>query len=152
MQAFRTYGISISHAPAHAKSKLFWRETTYERLLSAMYGNNPACWNNDLEGMERMRSIINYLTRMRLIDAVGELELTYDGPLDGIPKGYKAWFNFYRKTPPPTSRWCSDIGRRSTANATSTICHALDTGCVWGNALTALRLHDRERFSVDSVE
>jgi bis(5'-nucleosyl)-tetraphosphatase (symmetrical) len=123
----------------------------YAQLLSAMYGNNPACWNNDLEGMERMRTIINYFTRMRLIDAVGELELTYDGPLDGIPKGYKAWFHFYRKVPP---RFPLVFGHWAAINGESRVrdCCALDTGCVWGNTLTAMRLGDRERFSVDSVE
>ena len=47
-----------------------------------------------------LRSIINYLTRMRLIDAVGVLELTYDGGLDGMPRGYDAWFEFYRTKRP----------------------------------------------------
>ena len=83
-------------------------------LLAEMYGNYPACWSDGLKGMERTRSIINYLTRMRLIDAVGVLELTYDGGLEGMPRGYDAWFDFYRAKRPrlPVS---SAIGRRSTA-------------------------------------
>jgi bis(5'-nucleosyl)-tetraphosphatase (symmetrical) len=123
----------------------------YAEVLSAMYGNNPACWDDELEGMARVRSIINYFTRMRLIDAVGKLELTYDGPLDGIPKGYKAWFQFYRKSGPALplifGHWAAINGKSGVDDLI-----ALDTGCVWGNTLTALRLHDRERFSVRSVE
>ena len=124
---------------------------TYAEVLSAMYGNNPACWNDDLEGMQRMRTIINYFTRMRLIDAVGELELTYDGPLVGIPKGYRAWFDFYRDARPRLplifGHWAAINGRSGVDDV-----YALDTGCVWGYTLTALRLNDCERFSVDSVE
>ncbi len=123
----------------------------FVEVLSAMYGNNPACWNDELKGMERLRSIINYLTRMRLVNAVGELELVYDGPLTNIPKGYRAWFHFYRKTPPPLrlvfGHWAAINGQCDVDDL-----YALDTGCVWGNRLTALRLHDRERFSVKSVE
>ncbi len=123
----------------------------FVEVLSAMYGNNPACWNDELKGMERLRSIINYLTRMRLINAVGELELAYDGPLTNIPKGYRAWFHFYRKAPPPLplvfGHWAAINGQCDVDDL-----FALDTGCVWGNRLTALRLNDRERFSVKSVE
>jgi bis(5'-nucleosyl)-tetraphosphatase (symmetrical) len=124
---------------------------SYSELLSGMYGNNPACWNNGLSGMKRMRSIINYLTRMRLIDAVGGLELKYDGPLVGIPKGYRAWFDFYRDARPRLplifGHWAAINGECGVDDL-----YAMDTGCVWGNRLTALRLDDGERFSVDSVE
>lgn len=123
----------------------------YQKLLAAMYGNNPACWNDGLTGMKRLRSIINYLTRMRLIDTVGTLELTYDGPLVGIPSEYQPWFEFYRAVPP---RLPLVFGHWAALNGVSGIdqMHALDTGCVWGNRLTALRLDDVERFSVGFVE
>jgi bis(5'-nucleosyl)-tetraphosphatase (symmetrical) len=125
---------------------------SYAELLSAMYGNNPACWSDELSGMQRMRSIINYFTRMRLIDAVGGLELKYDGPLVGkLPKGYRAWFDFYRNEGPHLplifGHWAAINGQCGVDGM-----YAMDTGCVWGNRLTALRLSDRERFSVDSVE
>jgi len=123
----------------------------YEDVLAAMYGNNPACWDDELRGMKRLRLIINYLTRMRLIDAVGTLDLTYDGPLVGIPRGYSAWFEFYRTVPP---RFPVIFGHWAALNGVSGMerMHALDTGCVWGNRLTALRLDDVERFSVGFVE
>ena len=127
------------------------RDDDYGALLAEMYGNLPACWSDGLTGMERMRSIINYMTRMRLIDAVGVLELTYDGALGGIPKGYNAWFDFYRTERPRLplifGHWAAINGQCDVDDM-----HALDTGCVWGNKLTALRLDDRERFSVNSVE
>jgi len=120
-------------------------------LFASMYGNNPACWNDEQVGMERLRTIVNYLCRMRLIDAVGGLELKFDGPLETIPAGYKAWFEFYRGAPPPLSlvfgHWAAIDGECDVDRI-----HAIDTGCVWGNRLTALRLDDRERMSVRSVE
>ena len=143
---------SLDAAQAHAREveRLLARDD-YATLLAAMYGNNPACWSDELRDMERIRWIINGLTRMRLIDAVGCLELTYAGPLDGIPPGYRAWFEFYRDTPP---RLPLIFGHWAALNGVSGVehLHALDTGCVWGNRLTALRLGDLERFAVDSVE
>jgi bis(5'-nucleosyl)-tetraphosphatase (symmetrical) len=123
----------------------------YGALLAQMYGNSPACWSDGLTGMERLRSIINYMTRMRLIDAVGVLELTYDGGLEGMPRGYDAWFDFYRAKRP---RLPLIFGHWAAINGSCDVdhMHALDTGCVWGNRLTALRLDDGERFSVGSVE
>jgi len=120
-------------------------------LLAEMYGNYPACWSDGLKGMDRTRSIINYLTRMRLIDAVGVLELTYDGGLEGMPRGFDAWFDFYRAKAP---RFPVVFGHWAAINGECDVedMYALDTGCVWGNRLTALRLDDRERFSVNSVE
>jgi bis(5'-nucleosyl)-tetraphosphatase (symmetrical) len=123
----------------------------YAKLFAGMYGNNPACWKDELSGMERLRTIINYLTRMRLLDAVGGLELTFDGPLSAIPAGYSAWFEFYRNAPPQLplvfGHWAALNGECDVDRL-----YAIDTGCVWGNRLTALRLADRERFAVQSVE
>jgi bis(5'-nucleosyl)-tetraphosphatase (symmetrical) len=123
----------------------------YAALLGGMYGNNPACWNDELTGTERFRTIINYFTRMRLLDPVGGLELTFDGPVAAIPRGFKAWFEYYRSVPPQLplvfGHWAALNGDCGVERL-----YALDTGCVWGNRLTALRLADRERFSVQSVE
>ena len=125
----------------------------FASLFGGMYGNNPACWNDELVGIERLRTIVNYLTRMRLLDAVGELELTFDGPVAAIPagSGFAAWFEFYRNAPP---RLPLVFGHWAALNGECDVerLYALDTGCVWGNRLTALRLGDRERFSIRSVE
>jgi bis(5'-nucleosyl)-tetraphosphatase (symmetrical) len=143
---------SLDYALARAKEvEAVLIRDDYAMLFAGMYGNNPACWNDELSGVGRLRTIINYLTRMRLLDAVGGLELTFDGPLAAIPAGYAAWFEFYRNAPPQLplvfGHWAALNGECDVDRL-----YAIDTGCVWGNRLTALRLSDRERFSVQSVE
>jgi bis(5'-nucleosyl)-tetraphosphatase (symmetrical) len=123
----------------------------YDELLAGMYGDQPAQWSDGLRNTKRLRVIINYFTRMRVIDSVGALELTFNDGLNAVPAGYQPWFEFFRSAPPPYSlvfgHWAALNGECDVARM-----HALDTGCVWGNSLTALRLVPLERFSVASVE
>jgi bis(5'-nucleosyl)-tetraphosphatase (symmetrical) len=88
---------------------------------------------------------------MRVIDVVGKLELRFKEGLSGIPRGYSPWFEFYRAAPPPVAvvfgHWAALNGACDVPGF-----YALDTGCVWGSALSALRLQPLERFSVASVE
>ena len=123
----------------------------YDELLAEMSGNQPTRWRDSLRGTKRLRVIINYLTRMRVIDVVGNLELNFNDGLDEIPKGYRPWFEFYDSAPQPFSlvfgHWAALNGECGVARM-----YALDTGCVWGNSLSALRLLPLEQFSVTSVE
>lgn len=122
-----------------------------DALLAEMYGDQPPQWHAGLRGMDRLRVIINYLTRMRLIDVVGKLELSFKDGLSDIPRGYWPWFEFYRAVAPPLTivfgHWAALNGACDVPRV-----HALDTGCVWGNALSAVRLQPFERFSATSVE
>jgi bis(5'-nucleosyl)-tetraphosphatase (symmetrical) len=123
----------------------------YDELLAEMYGDQPARWRDSLQGMKRLRVIINYLTRMRVIDVVGKLELSFNDGLNEIPKGYRPWFEFYDSAPQAFSlvfgHWAALDGKCGIERM-----YALDTGCVWGNSLSALRLLPLEQFSVASVE
>jgi bis(5'-nucleosyl)-tetraphosphatase (symmetrical) len=123
----------------------------YDELLAGMYGDEPARWRDTLQGIKRLRVIINYLTRMRVIDVVGKLELDFKDGLNEIPKGYRPWFEFYDSAPQPFSlvfgHWAALNGECGVKRM-----YALDTGCVWGNSLSALRLLPLEQFSVTSVE
>jgi bis(5'-nucleosyl)-tetraphosphatase (symmetrical) len=116
-------------------------------LFDNMYGNQPALWRDDLQGYDRLRAIINYFTRMRFIDGDGALDLKAKGTADDAPAGFMPWYDHPARKTADTlilfGHWAALDGHAPVDNV-----EALDTGCVWGNCLTALRLDDGERFSV----
>ncbi len=107
-------------------------------FLHHMYGDEPALWQNTLTGTARLRVIVNALTRLRFCDAQGRMEFAAKNGIDDAPAGYMPWF---------------EVPNRQTANVTVAFGHwstlgwlgrrdvlALDTGCVWGGCLSAMRL------------
>lgn len=119
----------------------------YPGFFAHMYGNRPDHWQDDLTGHKRLRVITNALTRMRICTAQGEMEFKFKGEVGHIPQGYMAWF---------------DVPGRASADATIVCGHwsalglrveqhiiALDTGCLWGGPLSAIRLEDRQLFQVN---
>lgn len=121
-------------------------------FLQQMYGNEPDRWRDDLQGADRLRVIVNALTRLRLCTADGYMEFaTKDSAgADGAPPGFMPWFDV------PGRRTAQDVvafGHWSTLgwiDRPDVI--SLDTGCVWGGCLSALRLgdgaHERELIQV----
>ena len=117
-------------------------------FLSSMYGNQPDLWRDDLHGLERLRCITNYLTRMRICDADGRLNLKYKGELEGIPAPHRPWFEWQK----PGERsetlifghWAALNGNTGRDDIIG-----LDTGCVWGNCMTLFNLETRERLRCD---
>jgi bis(5'-nucleosyl)-tetraphosphatase (symmetrical) len=116
-------------------------------FLREMYGNTPLRWDDALQGSARLRCVVNGLTRLRFCSADGEMEFAAKEGLDAAPPGFMPWF---------------EVPRRQTADVTVVFGHwstlrlmlrpnliALDTGCVWGGRLTALRLHDRQVLQVE---
>lgn len=111
-----------------------------------MYGNQPAAWDERLEGMDRWRVITNYFTRMRFIADDGSLELTAKESADHAPEGYAPWFEYRR---PDTVRvvfghWAALEGQTGSDQFIG-----LDTGCVWGGALTMMNLDTGEKIHCD---
>ena len=107
-------------------------------FLGEMYGNHPNVWSESLDGWERLRFITNCLTRLRYCDTNGHLALEQKGPPRSQPRHLKPWFEW----PHRKSRDMKILfGHWSTLGAYEAPgIHALDTGCLWGGSLTALRL------------
>jgi bis(5'-nucleosyl)-tetraphosphatase (symmetrical) len=109
-------------------------------FLHRMYGNEPARWDEGLQGDARLRVIVNALTRLRFCTAQGEMEFVTKEGAGAAPPAYLPWFDVPgRRTADVTvafGHW-STLGRLERPDVL-----ALDTGCVWGGCLTALRLVD----------
>lgn len=122
----------------------------YSDYLTHMYGNKPDHWSADLTGMARLRVICNYFTRMRFCDAKGHLVLSYKGTLANAPPNLYPWFKVPEREDIPADiifgHWAALEGK-----STPPRIHALDTGCFWGGPLTALRLQDKQRFTVPGL-
>ena len=118
----------------------------YPAFLAAMYGNEPAIWHDGLAGMDRLRMITNYFTRMRYCTFEGELELTHKADIQ--PDGFAPWFSFQR-----SDHLRVIFGHWAALNGHTGVDFAipLDTGCVWGRSLTAMRLEDDSFYSVEAI-
>ncbi|SDW04447.1 symmetrical bis(5'-nucleosyl)-tetraphosphatase [Marinobacter mobilis] len=117
-----------------------------EEYFTHMYGNEPACWDDRLTGMLRWRSITNYFTRMRFIAGDGTLELDTKESVGAAPGGYSPWFQFPRREEITVlfGHWAALEGKTGSERFIG-----LDTGCVWGGALTIMNLDSGERIHCD---
>ncbi len=108
-------------------------------FLKAMYGNTPNQWSESLTGMDRLRVIVNALTRLRFCTAEGAMEFDSKEGADGAPQGYLPWFDVPNRQ---TAQISVAFGHWSTLGwlARSDVL-SLDTGCVWGGSLSALRFN-----------
>ncbi|MBA3581635.1 MAG: symmetrical bis(5'-nucleosyl)-tetraphosphatase [Gammaproteobacteria bacterium] len=130
---------TIDEALIHAQSvSNLLRSDEYLNLLGNMYGDEPAQWSDDLVGMPRYRYIINALTRMRFCTIDGALDLEPKGAPGSQAPGLLPWFDL------PERRSASTrivFGHWSALSATQRHdAFALDSGCVWGQQLTAMQL------------
>ena len=116
----------------------------FNNFLRGMYGDYPNSWSNNLRGIERLRLITNYLTRMRYCTENGELDLIEKGPLKKRQMTIKkrkldAWFAHEKRKASKDKivfgHWASINGQTNSSNAI-----ALDTGCVWGGKLSLYEL------------
>ncbi len=131
------WDLSRARDCAHELEKALRRNP--ERLFARLYGDQPDRWDDGLEGEERLRFIANCLTRLRYVDADGRLMLRAKGsPRKNQSKSLIPWFEAraprWRGSRIVFGHW-STLGYFSNDDVTS-----LDTGCVWGGRLTALRL------------
>lgn len=112
-------------------------------FLQVMYGNEPACWRDDLQGHDRMRFVVNVLTRIRFVHEDGSLDFKLKEGTDAAPPGLLPWFGVPGRrtegTPIAFGHW-STLGLIDRPDLL-----ALDTGCVWGGELTAVRIDGGRR-------
>jgi len=130
------------------------RGPDWRARLAKMYGDKPVAWQDSLTGAKRLRVIINALTRMRFCTADGRMELSVKGAPDAAPAGLLPWYDVpNRATKNATPDITIVFGHWSTLGLllrSDAIC--LDSGCVWGGQLTAVRLHDRRVVQVGSEQ
>ena len=117
-------------------------------FLSSMYGDIPARWHESLQGADRLRVVVNALTRLRFCTKDGAMEFSANEGIASAPPGYRPWFELpHRATagiPIAFGHWSALVSSTSGTNEfpTQMRCNTLplDTGCLWGNCLTAARL------------
>ncbi|MDE2400339.1 MAG: symmetrical bis(5'-nucleosyl)-tetraphosphatase [Burkholderiales bacterium] len=118
-------------------------------FLTVMYGNEPARWQDDLEGADRWRCVINCLTRVRFCTLDGTMDFSAKEGAGAAPEGLLPWFEVPGRrtanTPVAFGHW-STLGLINRSDLLS-----LDTGCVWGGQLTAVRIDGatREVIQID---
>lgn len=143
------WDLAEAQACARELEKVLRSETATE-FFRHMYGNEPRRWSADLEGADRLRFIVNCFTRLRYCNAAGDLDLKAKGAPGSQPAGYLPWY----AVPGRKSAGLHILfGHWSTlGEVEGHEVYNLDTGCVWGGRLTALRLDGDDSggwYSVD---
>jgi bis(5'-nucleosyl)-tetraphosphatase (symmetrical) len=137
-------GWSIEQARARAREvEEALAAPRYREFLAHMYGSLPDRWSDSLTGWDRLRVVVNAMTRMRFCTREGVMEFHAKGAEP--PPGFAPWFALRAGRAEPAivcGHW-SALGLKLEARLA-----ALDTGCVWGGALSALRLEDRRLYQV----
>jgi len=120
----------------------------YREFLATMWGSEPNRWDDGLSGWDRLRVVVNAMTRMRYITVDGAaMELRAPGnksPPGKGPEGCVPWFNALGRRSADHTIVCGHWSSLGLYQAPNLV--AIDTGCLWGGSLTALRLDDRRLF------
>ncbi len=118
-------------------------------FLQGMYGNSPVGWKDSLTGEARLRCIVNYFTRTRILNKKGEMEFSYKGDLCAIPDNYFPWFKHparqTKKTKLLFGHWASIGGY-----VDGKYLFGLDTGCVWGRMMTMMDVDTHDLYIAQS--
>jgi bis(5'-nucleosyl)-tetraphosphatase (symmetrical) len=116
-----------------------WRE-----FLSKLYGDMPDVWSERLRGSDRLRVIVNAMARMRFCTSEGKIEFHTKGETANAPPGFVPWFDVPGRASRDHTIVCghwSALGLKLRPDLL-----ALDSGCIWGRSLSAVRLEDRKLF------
>jgi len=120
------------------------RSEKIDEFLAHMYGDQPDLWSKDLQGWERLRFITNSFTRIRYCDADGREDFQHNREIGSQPKHLLPWFQLPDRKSGQSKiifgHWAS-LGLHVEKNI-----YALDSGCVWGGKLTAMRVCEQPAF------
>jgi len=130
------------------KAEKVLQSSNHLDFFKQMYGDKPDKWNSDLKGMDKIRFIVNCFTRMRYCDENGQLDFRYSHAIGTQPKHLIPWFTVPKRQSKEMKiifgHW-STLGYYHGNN-----CYAIDTGCLWGGQLTAIKLGKKvKRISID---
>lgn len=113
-------------------------------FLTSMYGNLPAQWHDNLKGADRLRVIVNALTRLRFCTDAGEMDFSSSDEASSAPQGFLPWYEVPGRasvsTPIAFGHWSTLVKDPIRMTGLRSNSLPLDTGCVWGGCLTAAKL------------
>lgn len=126
------------------------RGGNWGEFLATLYGDTPDSWSENLRGADRLRVIVNAMARMRFCSADGTIELRTKGESANAPPGFFPWFDAPGRASRSHTIVCghwSTLGLKMRPDLL-----ALDSGCVWGRRLSAVRLEDGRLFQVSCAQ
>jgi bis(5'-nucleosyl)-tetraphosphatase (symmetrical) len=118
----------------------------HDAFLRTLYGDTPAAWRDDLEGHDRLRVVVNACTRLRFCTADGTMDFGEKRGPEYAPRGFRPWFEHEARASAAATIVCGHWSTRELMLAPHLL--MLDSGCLWGGTLTAVRLEDRRIFQV----
>jgi bis(5'-nucleosyl)-tetraphosphatase (symmetrical) len=117
-------------------------------FLGVLYGDEPRRWSDDLAGYDRLRLVVNACTRLRFCTRDDEMDLAEKRGPDHAPAGFAPWFEHPNRRSADATIVCGHWSTLELLLAPNVL--MLDSGCLWGGTLTALRLPDRRVYQVPS--
>ncbi len=119
-----------------------------DAFFARLYSDEPSRWRDDLEGFDRLRAIVNVCTRLRFCTADGTMEFREKRGPAVAPEGFRAWFEHEARRSAAMTIICGHWSTLELRLAPNLL--MLDSGCLWGGTLTAVRLEDRRMYQVPS--
>ncbi len=117
-----------------------------DAFLRELYGDEPRAWRDDLAGFDRLRVIVNACTRLRFCTGDGTMEFKEKRGPHATPEGFQPWFEHAHRASASKTIVCGHWSTLELKLAPNLL--MLDSGCLWGGALTAIRLDDRRVYQV----
>ncbi len=118
----------------------------HDAFLRSLYGDAPDAWRDDLQGFDRLRVVVNACTRLRFCTADGRMDFREKRGPEHAPEGFRPWYFHEARASAGKTIVCGHWSTLELLLAPNVM--MLDSGCLWGGTLTAIRLDDRRVFQV----